>query len=275
VRRPYTARRPAAKPLRTARSAAGRRRRRPPTRGLRAGQLQPLVIQRPRSASSAKTARSVTRAIDPEAPQAGSGKAAVHLTARRRVPLRGARFELRNGGACSDGRGGAGPCKANQVDLPRSHGAALPRGRRGWDEAQPLDRTLLRVEQAARCITDGGSAARPLCGDHTPPGGPRRSRSEPREARPAAGEGGRQPEAAGGQLQPLVIQRPRGASSGNADRSVTRAAGLKLHKQAPAEPPCTSLPAADLCCEEPGSRKSRRRVQRWPRRRRPAQSEQG
>ena len=43
VKRPYSARRPAAKPLRTARSAAGRRPRRPLTECLAGGQLQPLV----------------------------------------------------------------------------------------------------------------------------------------------------------------------------------------------------------------------------------------
>jgi len=45
--------------------------------------------------------------------------------------------------------------------------------------------------------TDGGSADRPPWSDHTAPGGPRRSRSEPREARPAAFAGGRQPQACG------------------------------------------------------------------------------
>ena len=200
ARRAATIHRPAARGEAAPKRA---KRGRPPAKAaanlkIAGGQLQPLVRQRPRSASSAKTARSVTRAIDPEAPQAGSGKAAVHLTARRRVPLRGARFELRNGGACSDGRGGAGPCKANQVDLPRSHGAALPRGRRGWDEAQPLDRTLLRVEQAARCITDGGSAGGHSadCAAEPPPPPPDTTT-------------GRWSRAVPGQLQPLVGLRAK------------------------------------------------------------------
>ena len=47
---------------------------------------------------------------------------------------------------------------------------------------------------------------------------------------------------AGGQPQPLVIQRPRGASSGNADRSETQEADPKLREPSPATPPWTNSP---------------------------------
>ena len=90
---------------------------------------------------------------------------------------------------------GQPPSLLRRLRERRSSEAGRSRGATGTSEA------LLKRRKGTALrdwLTDGGSAARPPCGDHTQPGGPRRSRSEPREARPAAGEGGRKPEAAGG-----------------------------------------------------------------------------